>query len=254
MSDTTEQHPPAEAPEGVPAPPEAPPTEQPPPEPETPPAPPEEAQKERESRLDRRITGLRIQLSNSERARQETAQEVEALKAQIRAMLPPPPPPDPQHQAAVRAEAQQISAAERFAEKKEAFHAAGREAFPDWEQRMSELQGLGAVPISSLFLELPNGHRVAAALRDNPEALEEILAHRTQEARAVALGKYVQQISAAPARNVSRAPPPPKPIQGRVSTVFDPYAPNNSTDRLVDFFSKQAMDAQLAQRRNGGQR
>jgi len=254
MSDTTEQQPVSEATEGAPAPSDAATEQTTPPEQETPPAPPEEAQKERESRLDRRITGLRIQLSNSERARQETAQEVEALKAQLRAMFPQPPPPDPQHQAAVRAEAQQISAAERFAEKKEAFHAAGREAFPDWEQRMSELQGLGAVPISSLFLELPNGHRVAAALRDNPEALQEIMAHSTQEARAVALGKYMQQISAAPTRNISRAPPPPKPIQGRVSTQFDPYASGNSTDRLVDFFSNQAMQKQLEMRRNGGQR
>jgi len=254
MSETTEQQPPPEATEGAPAPSEAAPEQQQPPEQEAPPAPPDEAQKERESRLDRRIAGLRAQLSNSERQRQELAQRMERLEAQARAAAPPQPPVDPQIQAAVRAEAEQIAAAQRFEEKKQAFHEAGREAFPDWEQRMSELQGLGAVPISSMFLELPNGHKVAAALRDNPEALEEILAHRTQEARAVALGKYVQQLSATPTRNVSRAPPPPKPIQGRVATAFDPYAANVPTNRLVEFFSKQAMDKQLEMRRNGGQR
>ena len=254
MSDTTEQQPPEEATGGAPAPSDAAPEAQQHPEPETPPAPAEEAQKERESRLDRRIAEMRARLSNSERQRHEMAQRLELLEAHARATTPAQPPQDPQVQAAVHAEAAKLTAEKLFEQKKAAFHAAGREAYPDWEQRMSELQGLGAVPISSMFLDIPSGHKVAAALRDNPEALEEILAQPTQEARGIALGKYMQQISTAPTRNVSRAPAPPKPIQGRVSTVFDPYAENNTTDRLVDFFSKQAMDAQLAQRRNGGQR
>src|SRR5215472_14225836 len=252
MSDTTEQHAPPEATEGAPSPADAATEQTTPPEQETPPAPPERPHEEDQQA--RRIARMSARMASMARERDEMAQRLASLEAQARAAAPPQPPPDPQLQAAVRAEAQQISAAERFEEKKAAFHQAGREAYPDWEQRMSELQGLGAVPISSMFLELPNGHRVAAALRDNPEALEEILAYRTQEARAVALGKYVQQIAAAPARNVSRAPPPPKPIQGRVSTQFDPYAPSNSTDRLVDFFSKQAMDKQTESRRNGGTR
>jgi len=254
MSDTTEQQPVPEATEGAPAPSDAATEQTTPPEQETPPAPPEEAQKERESRLDRRIAEMRARLSNSERQRHEMAQRLELLEAHARATTPPQPPPDPQMQAAVHAEAAKLTAEKLFEQKKAAFHAAGREAFPDWEQRMSELQGLGAVPISSMFLELPNGHKVAAALRDNPEALEEILAQPTQEARGIALGKYMQQISTTPTRNVSRAPPPPKPIQGRVSTTFDPYAANVPTDRLVDFFSRQAMDKQLEMRRNGGQR
>jgi hypothetical protein len=254
MSETTTERPSGEATEAPPPPPEQTPAAEQPPEQQPPPPPSEEQRKEEESRLQRRVAEMRARLSASERERAELAQRMAALEARAQQAQPPAPPLDPQIQTAIDQAAEAKYQARHFEDQRRTFHRAGQEAYPDWQQRMSDLEGMGAVPISSLFLEMPNGVQIAASLRDNATALNEILDQPTQQARAVALGKYAAALAQKPTANISRAPSPPKPITGRVSTAFDPYAPQLSTDSLVDFFSKEAMQKHLERAKGGGVR
>jgi len=250
MSDsTTTERPPGEPQEGVPAPPDGAPAEQ---QPELPlaPQPPEKPPEEAESRFNRRIAEMRSRLSNSERQREEMAQRLAALEARI--PQAPQPPIDPQVQAHFTAEVERAANIKRAEERIKAWDEAGREAYPDWEQRKADLRGMGATPLGTILPSIPNGHAVAAALRDNPEAIDEIMGHATQEARAVALGRFAQQIAAAPTRQVSRVPPPPKPVQTRSMPTFNEYQAD--TGQLLDHYSKQAMDAQRERMKSGGAR
>jgi hypothetical protein len=251
MSETTTERPPGEATEAPPPASEQPPAPEQPPEQQPPPAPSEEQRKEEESRLQRRVAEMRARLSASERERAELAQRVAGLEARAQQAQPPL---DPQIQTAIDQAAEAKYQQRHFDEQRQTFHRAGSEAYPDWQQRMSDLEGMGAVPISSLFLEMPNGVQIAASLRDNATALNEILDQPTHQARAVALGKYAAALAQRPTANISRAPNPPKPITGRVSTAFDPYAPQQSTDSLVEFFSKDAMQKHLDRVKGGGVR
>lgn len=204
-------------------------------------APPEPDPKEAEARLNKRIAFLRAQASTAQRERDQFAARLAAVEAQARQAQPQQQPVDPQIQQAIQAEAHRISEHERTQERIQAFHAEGREAYPDWPQRMNDLQAMGAdAEMANLLVSMTGGHKIAAALRDEPEELERIAALRGERARAIALGQYAAKLAATPTRQISRAPPPPKPVQGRVAPVFNEQ--QATTDQLVDFYAKQAME------------
>jgi hypothetical protein len=236
MSETTEQIPPEEQ-QPAPAPAEAPETPS-----QTEPPPHEDHQARRWARMTTRISAM-------QRERDEFAQRLAQAEAHIRQMSgqhQPQPPPDPQLEAYIEQRSQQKAAAQRTQERIQTFHEAGRTAYPDWSQRCNDLQAMGADPgFAELLVEMPQGHKVAAALRDDPEELERIASLQGERARAIALGNYAARLDAQPTRSISRAPAPPRPVQGRVATAFVEQQAN--MDQLLDFYSKQAME----RRRNG---
>ena len=202
---------------------------------------PTEREKEQASRYDKRIGYLRSQATQAARDRDEMAARLAALEAQVRGNV------HPQHvQALIEQEAQRRAEAQRTQERINTFHSAGRDAYPDWQQRCSDLQAMGAdAQIAALLVEIPDGHRVAAALRDAPEEIEHIASLRGERARAVALGQFAEKMASRPLRNVSKAPAPPRPIAGRVSPTF--VEQQATTDQLVEHYARQAME----QRRRG---
>ena len=242
MSET--QHNTALEPEGAPAPSEA---------PETPavealdsPAAaeeqPTEREKEAESRFNKRIGYLRSQATQAARDRDELAARLAALEQHIRAGGQAQP--DPQQQ--IEAEVQRRAEAVRTQDRINAFHATGREAYPDWQQRCADLQAMGAdAQIAALLVEMQDGPKVAAALRDAPEEIEHIASLRGERARAIALGQFAARLEAKPARNVSRAPAPPPPVRGRSSPQFNEQ--QATTQQLVDFYAAKAMESRRAQ-------
>lgn len=239
MSET--EHPPAPEPEPSPAPADAP-----QPAPAEPPAPgeegaqPSEREKEAQARFDKRIGYLRSQLSASQRDRDQFAQRLATLEAQMRGGQQQQAI-DPQLQQVIEQEADRRAAAQRTQDRITTFHEAGRAAYADWTERCNDLQAMGAdAEIAALLVDMPEGHRVAAALRDAPEEIERIASLRGERARAIALGRFAAQVADTPARNVSRAPRPPPPVQGRVAPRF--IEQQATPDQLVEFYSRQAME------------
>jgi len=233
MSETTE-----EQPGGVP--------ETPPPEPqEAPPAPPDpppaKEAGEAEDPVERRIARLTARLSSAARERDEFAARLAALEQYQRTQAPQQPV-DAQFEQAVEARAQQKSQADRMQEKVRTFHETGAAEYPDWRQRCTDLQAMGAdSQIAELLVEMPGGAKIAAALSNDPEAVERIASLRGERARAIALGQFAAKLEAEPARNVSRAPPPPKPIQGRAVPTFNEY--KAEANDLVTYYMQKDMDS-----------
>jgi hypothetical protein len=87
---------------------------------------------------------------------------------------------------------------------------------------------------------------VAAALAEDPTEVQRIANIRSERGRAIALGKYAASLereTARPAaRQVTQAPAPVRPVQGRTQPVFDAYNPNLSGEQLYDYFAKQDRD------------
>jgi hypothetical protein len=218
-------------PEGTTAPPEA---------PETPAAEQQSEPSEHETRLSKRIGTLTARATQAERARDQLAAEVAAIRAHIQSGGQPPPQVDPQFQQIVEQRAGQLSEAQRMQDRINAFHAAGREAYPDWRQQCDDLQAMGADPqIAQLLVEMPNGPQVVAALHNDAEALEQIAAARGVTARALALGEFAATIKSR-GRSVSRVPAPPPPVSGRVAPRF--VEQQATTQQLVEHYSRQAME------------
>jgi hypothetical protein len=158
--------------------------------------------------------------------------------------------PDADQQALINARAEQLMQERSARQRIEAFHEQGREAFPDWQEKCQGLMAMGAdAALSQLLVEMRDGPKIAAALHDDPDALEHITRLSTPTARAVALGQFAAKTAAAPARparNVSNAAAPIRPVTGRVQPEFNAYTAGNSSDgnqALVDYYSQQAMKA-----------
>lgn len=197
----------------------------------------------------KRIARLTARFSQTARERDELAARIAQLEAAQTAGTP-----DGDRAAEIRAEAQRIVAAERTQERIAAFHEAGREAYPDWQDRCASLVAMGAdAQMSQLLIEMKDGPKVAAALHDDPDELERIAKLSTPTARAIALGVYAGRLetvgngSHGPAgsggvlpsgRAVSRAPAPIRPVQGRAAPVFNEYTA--TTEQLTEYYAKQA--------------
>ena len=242
MSETTE------APEGGTPTPEPQPAPTPAPEP-TPPADEPEQQQPEETRDkdDRRIAQLRARLGAAERERERERAELEFLRRQVQQHAPEPETPEQQMR---RIELE----AEARAEKKllaRRFHEEGRAAYRDWGQKAQDLIDMGAdANMADLLIEMPGGVRVAAALAEDPSELQRIANIQSERGRAIALGKYAAQLeadnggngqAAQPARQVTRAPAPIRPVTGRVNPQFNEY--NASAQQLVDRWMDQDMAA-----------
>lgn len=184
------------------------------------------------------------------------AREAEELAARVAQLEAGNRTPDAERERSVREEALQIVAEQRAKERAEAFHEAGRAAYPDWQTRCQALMAMGAdAQMSSLLVEMKDGAKVAAALHDDPDELERIARLTTPTARAIALGVYAGrldatadvspprgQLGSVPGRAVSRAPAPIRPVQGRANPQFNEYTAGDvasGNEALVDYYMKQ---------------
>lgn len=191
----------------------------------------QEAEAERPSKLDRRLATLRAQLTAAQ-------QRIDAMERRGQQPEQPEVPLPPEQQAmvdrAIAAGLSQRLAQHEAQARADRFHDAGRAAHADWADRCKSLMDMGAdEQIGDLLIDLPDGARIAGALADDPEALERIAGHRTERARAIALGKYAATIETRPATQprVTRAPAPIRPLNGSTARAeFNPYLAGNSAD------------------------
>lgn len=184
----------------------------------------------------KRISRLTARYAQTARERDQLAARIAQLEAQQRRG-----DMTADQQTAVRAEAEQLINERDTQRAIDEFHERGRETYPDWRQRCEALMAMGAdAPLSQLLVEMEDGHKIAAALHDDPDALEAIAKHKSATRRAAALGQFAAKLEAAgrPTRNVSRTPPPIKPVTGRTQPAFNEYTA--SPDELFDFYRRQA--------------
>ena len=262
MSETTEpdgKPEPGTGPSGVPDTPAPPAPESTPPETDEPTPAREADERDKE---DRRIAALRARLGAAERAQDAQRAELEHWR-RVAAAQPQQEETPEQRMARFEAEADARAEA-RLLQRR--FHEEGNAAFPDWKQRCDDLMEMGADPqIAKLLVDTPGGVRIAAALAEDPAALERIANIQSPHGRAVALGKYAATIEdappargnwhshaslaagAAPTPQVTRAPAPIRPVTGRANPTFNEYtAP---PEQLVDVYLKRDLE-----RARGGSR
>ncbi len=194
------------------------------------------------SRADRRIAAMSARLA-------EQGRELDALR---RAQQQPPRQPEAMPQTPEELErlvdqrAGQIAAARAAQERAERFHAEGRKAHADWNERCQSLMQMGAdAGMAEMLIELPDGARVAGALADDPEALERIAAIKTERGRAISLGMYAASLESKPTppvRRPSNAPTPIRPLNGgQQRAEFNEYTA--TPDQLRDYYDLQAKKA-----------
>jgi len=206
-----------------------------------------EGEDKAQQREDRRIAALRARLGAAEREQQRQSAELAYWRQQAAGQPQQQETPEQQamrYRQEVRGEVESQLRTERF-------HAEGGAAYGDWAAKCKDLVELGADPhFAQLLVEMPEGVRVAAALADDPEAVERISKIGTERGRAIALGKYAATIggsngngAAAPARAASpltRAPAPIRPVTGRASPTFNEYTASGPA--LAEFYAKQALE------------
>jgi len=199
-----------------------------------------EAAREKE---DRRIAQLRARLGAAERERERQAVELEFLRRQA-AQHAPAEETSEMRMARIEREAD-ARAEERLLTRR--FHEEGAAQFADWKQRCDDLVKMGADgQLAKLLVETPGGVRIAAALADDPTALERIANIQSLHGRAVALGKYAATLESEPRavaeRTVSRAPAPIRPVTGRAAPQVNEYS--MSGQQLVDRYMQQNIERQ----------
>lgn len=247
MSETTEpdgKPEPGTGPSGVPDTPATPAPESTPPETDEP-APAKEA--EERDKEDRRIAALRARLGAAERAQEAQRTELEYYRRQIQQQAPQDDTPE-QRWARMQVEAD-ARAEERLLTRR--FHEEGQAAFPDWKQRCDDLMKMGAdAQIAKLLVDTPGGVKIAAALAEDPAAIERIANIQSPHGRAVALGKYAATIEdtppargnghTAPTPQVTRAPAPIRPVTGRANPQFNEYTA--TPEQLTDYYLKKDLE------------
>src|SRR6185436_6956259 len=206
-----------------------------------------EGEDKAQQREDRRIAALRARLGAAEREQQRQSAELAYWRQQAAGQPQQQETPEQQamrYRQEVRGEVESQLRTERF-------HAEGGAQYGDWSAKCKDLVDMGADPhFAQLLVEMPEGVRVAAALADDPDAVERISKIGTERGRAIALGKYAATMesssgAAAPARAappspLTRAPAPIRPVTGRAAPTFNEYTASGS--QLADFYAKQALD------------
>lgn len=196
------------------------------------------------SRTERRIAALSARLSAGEAERNRLAAELE----QYRRQAPPQPERPPTAEDIPRLVEQRVAAEleQRLGkERADRFHEQGRAEFKDWQDKCQSLISMGAdAQFAQLLLDAPDGVKVAAALADDPEAMEAIAALKTERGRALALGRFAATLEAkpaAPVRSVSRAPAPIRPVTGSAKAEFNEYLEADAS-KLSEYYARQHME------------
>lgn len=130
----------------------------------------------------------------------------------------------------------------------------GKTEFPDdFDDKCNIVASLGAAERPE-FMQIvtdpdlvPDGHKVVAALADDPQEAARILS-LPPIAMSAALVKYADKVGKPKGKSVSKAPDPMKPISGSAKANDEP-SPDDSEE---EWFRKR--EAQIAARRKSGAR
>lgn len=141
-------------------------------------------------------------------------------------------------------------AAERYQARVNNWAQAGNSEFKDFTERCNTVANLGAGDRPD-FMQvvtdpgiIPDGHKLVAALADDPAEAQRILAMPTV-AMAAELVRYANKIGQPKGKAISGAPAPIKPIDGTAKASDEP-SPDDSEE---EWFAKRAK--QVAQKRQG---
>jgi hypothetical protein len=207
-----------------------------------------EADEERQARGgEKRFAIITAKLSAAERLYQAQQAELEYYRRQVADRAPADETPEQRYQR----ERTQIRAEVEAEIRKERFHQEGFAQYRDWEQKTKDLMAMGADPgIASLLVEMPDGVKVTAALADDPTELQRIANIQSERGRAIALGKFAATLdadaggthAARPALQLTKAPPPIRPVTGRAAPQFNEYTA--TAEQLADRYMKQNLERQ----------
>ncbi len=178
------------------------------------------------------------------------AAHIERLEADRQArQQQPPADSDPETERRIEERVTRRIAEIQAEQKVVEFKIEGNKLTPNFQDRCNDLIDMGCdTAFSHILLELPNAAAVAFALSEDPAAVQEIVGLKTPTARAIALGKYAATIEGTPPPmpRVSRAPAPPRQVNGTQRVEFNPYTAGNSSDgnaALTDYYMKEQMRA-----------
>lgn len=152
----------------------------------------------------------------------DLARELAALKAQQQEPTHPEMPEMPQSltEQAIQAEVDRRTAQNEFNAARAAVINGGVQEFgaETWNAKTQMIASMGATDNTAFMealVELPDAHKLVAALADDPDRLVSLLNKRPQ-AMATAMGLMSAEMAiAAPKPRISNAPAPVKPIAAR---------------------------------------
>ena len=193
----------------------------------------------KQSRIERRIAAMSARLSAGEQERARLAGENERLRS---GATHEPDPNRALTQDDIKRAREEGEAQGAVRARVERFHEQGRASYPDWTERCQSLMAMGADSgLAELLVETPDGAKVAAALADDPEALEAIAGLRSERSRAIALGKFAAEMRDKPApaaRRVSNAPAPIRQLNGASARAeFNEFTA--TAEQLTAYYAKQ---------------
>jgi hypothetical protein len=182
---------------------------------------------ERFGELTSRISAERAARAHAERramAAESLIQRMGPGAGRQGASVSAPPPRDLERM--VEARAQQIVAAHAFTAKSNAIHQAGVQAYPDFQDRINELQAHGVLSpqrpgFLAALMQSDHPEKVLHHLGGDPEAARQI-AGMPPLKQAAELAKLSVRIGQQGHRPVSQAPAPISPIGGASARGFNP--------------------------------
>ncbi len=197
----------------------------------------------KQSQGDRRFAILTAKKAEADRRADEAeqrAQDAEKRAAAAEALLNPdakPAAPDrrPMSQDDVRKAARELIAEQQFNERRGALILAGTKEFgaDEWNAKTGIVATLGAFEAPGFMqaiVELDDGHKVVAALAEDVDAMERILA-LPPVAMAAKLGRMSAELAAPPRpKALSAAPAPVGSVTGRAQATPDIYNTASMTE------------------------
>jgi hypothetical protein len=182
----------------------------------------------------RRVAHLQARASDAIRRAEEAERRAEAAEAMVRQQngSTEHPTRQPTTRDEVVAEAQRIVAEERVRERRQLVIDAGvkEHGAETWNEKTAMLHTMGALArpdFMEALVDLPEAPALVVRLADDPDQLAALLAKRPA-AMAAAMGRMAAEMAVAEKpKEISRAPPPVKPVSGgRAAPAPDPEKMN----------------------------
>jgi len=181
---------------------------------ETPPEQPEVTPEEPEKPKHKPWFQARIdELTREKHDERRRAAELEEKLRKYESLTPSEDAPKPQTEEQIRKAAAEIVAREKFDQRCNDVYSSGAKDFTDFDEKLSNFRHLGGLPPAFLeaVTELPDAHKVLHTLGSDLDQAAHIMSLPPVQ-MGVALARLASPST--PARPVSSAPPPIKPIDG----------------------------------------
>jgi hypothetical protein len=198
---------------------------------------------------DRRFAHLQARTSEAMRRAEEAERRAEAAEAMLRQAQnggTQQQPAAPTDRAEIVAEAQRLVAEERVRERRQAVIDGGVKDLGAevWNEKTAMLHSMGALArpeFMEALVDIPDAHRLVAALADDPDQLKALLDKRPA-AMAASMGRMAAELNVADApkpKEISRVAPPVRPVgAGRPTPAPDPA--KMTTQEYIAFRNRTA--------------